>query len=360
VPRRILLLTTDLEIGGTPTVVRELATRLRDAANAHIEVVALSPPGPLRDQLFARNIKCTALGARGIRDFPLVIRRLHRLLTQESIDTVLSFLIHANTIAAATRPLYPGARYFQSIQTTQAHPKWHWSLQRLVSRAAEKIIVPSPSVATAAQQRSHIPPEKLIVILNAIDLADYPTGGTGVSPVNSPTKIGFIGRLDPIKRIPDLLQALSYLPAHHLHIYGEGPERASIESTISSLDLTPRVTLHGQIPTPQPALANIDLLVLPSDAEGFGLVLIEAMAARIPVVTTNAPGIRDVIRPNETGLLVPPRNPQALARAIQELTTNPSLREALITNAAEDVRQRFTWDAVLPQYLRLLKLNSKP
>ena len=65
--RRIVLLNTDLEIGGTPTVVRELAVRLQDAG-AHVEVVGLSKWGPLGDQLRERGIQCTALDARGARD----------------------------------------------------------------------------------------------------------------------------------------------------------------------------------------------------------------------------------------------------------------------------------------------------
>ncbi len=361
--RRILLLNTDLEIGGTPTVVRELAIRLRDATNAHIEVAALSKTGPLYDQLTANGIKCTPLNARSTWDLK-IIRNLHALLRREKFDTVVSFLIHANALAAVARLLYPRARYFQSIQTTQPHPAWHWALQRIVHHAAERIIAPSPSVANAARFWSGVPTSKIAIIPNAIDPADFPSG-TGGPPVKNHRglaaqatwHIGFIGRLDPIKRIPDLLQATANLPTNiHLHIFGQGNERNQIESTIERLRLQDRVTLHGAVPRPQEALSQIDLLVLPSDAEGFGLVLIEAMAANIPVVATNVPGIQDVVIDNQTGLLVPPRSPEQLARAIARVLNETSLRSHLIESAAADVRQRFTWDAVLPQYQRLLDL----
>lgn len=361
--RRILLLNTDLEIGGTPTVVRELAIRLRDATSAHIEVAALSKTGPLSDQLAARGIRCTALGARGTWDLKIA-NTLHELLKRQKIDTVISFLIHANALAALARLRYPRARYFQSIQTTQPNPTWHWVLQRIVHHAAEKIIVPSPSVASVARSRSGIPAAKIAIIPNAIDPADFQRG-TGGPPVkdyygqaaHATTHIGFIGRLDPIKRIPDLLHAMSILPATiHLHIFGQGSQRNRIESTIATLHLQNRVTLHGVISHPQEALNQIDLLVLPSDAEGFGLVLIEAMAASIPVVATNAPGIRDVVIDNQTGLLVPPRSPEQLARAIARLLNDADLKKRLIENAAAELRRRFTWDIVLPQYIRLLKL----
>src|SRR5205814_1575312 len=158
-------------------------------------------------------------------------------------------------------------------------------------------------------RRCGIPPSKIAIIANAIDPAEFCS--TGYQPVSerhglvahATINIGFIGRLDPIKRIGDLLQALTLLPPQsHLHLFGQGSLRQQIEFDIARLNLTTRVTLHGAIPRPQEALNQIDLLVLPSDAEGFGLVLIEAMAANIPIVATNVPGIRDVVIDGQTGL----------------------------------------------------------
>src|SRR5262249_41470172 len=99
-------------------------------------------------------------------------------------------------------------------------------------------------------------------------------------------------------------------------------------------------------------------LVLPSEAEGFGLVLIEAMAARVPVVATNAPGICDVVRNEQTGLLVPVGQPAELANAIRRITADNALREKLIDNADQDVRRRFSWPPVLQQYRRVLNLEE--
>jgi glycosyltransferase involved in cell wall biosynthesis len=172
-----------------------------------------------------------------------------------------------------------------------------------------------------------------------------------------PIPIGFIGRLDPVKRIPDLLEAVRKLNGRvHLHIYGEGARRPELESLIAELDLKSSVTLHGSVARPQDAMSQIELLVLPSEAEGFGLVLIEAMAAGVPVVATNVPGIRDVVRDEETGLLVAPGAPGELARAIDRILSEPALRQRLVAAAGADVARRFTWDVVLPQYRQLLGL----
>jgi glycosyltransferase involved in cell wall biosynthesis len=363
--RAILLLVTDLEIGGTPTVVRELALRLNAPPEVRVDVACLAGRGPVADQLLAGGIRVFPLNARGSTDF-WVFTRLGRLIRENAYDTVFSFLLHANAASAIVAPSLSHVRLFQSIQTTQPHPRWHWFFQSVVHHAAERIVVPSRSVADAAMDWADIQREKIVVIPNAVDVP----GGTGVPPVRAAShgrdaratgqraQIGFIGRLDPIKRIPDLLHAVQLLGNRvHLHIFGEGAERRRIEQLIQDLQLTETVTLHGVISTPKDALATVDLLVLSSAAEGFGLVLIEAMAAGVPVVATNVPGIRDVVRDRQTGVLVPPFAPAELARAIGRVLDDPVLRGRLTEQARHDVARRFAWEVVLPQYRSLLGLG---
>ena len=353
---RILLLVTDLNIGGTPTVVRELAIRLAPHARSgggDVQVASLAPRGAVSDQIDAAGIAVHALDAKSSRDIR-VVARLHKLIARQRIDTVFSFLLHANAVAAAVSLFAPGVRFIQSIQTTQPNPRWHWKVQKLAQRAAEKIVVPSPSVAEVAREWCDVFEKKIVIIPNAIDPGEFPSGGA--SPHSPDFQIGFLGRLDPIKRIPDLLQAMPDVPKAHLHIFGEGPQRTEIEKTIHQLGLKNRATLDGAVQHAQDALSQMQLLVLPSAAEGFGLVLIEAMAARIPVVATDVPGIRDVVKHGLTGLLVPPAQPPRLADAINSLIDDPSLRDRLVEAAFADVRQRFTWDIVLPKYRELLRI----
>jgi glycosyltransferase involved in cell wall biosynthesis len=359
--RRILLLITDLEVGGTPTVVRELAVRLRrDVPGALIEVACLSKWGPVATQLQEAGVTVTALAARGSGDVAIV-PRLIRLLSEKKFDTVFSFLVHANTVAALAAVWMRDVRWIQAIQTTQPWPRWHWLAQGVAQFAAEAVVVPSASVAACARDWSHIPTEKIVVIPNAIDFSDYmPARSTRCEERRQPFAITFIGRLDPVKNIPTLVEAIARLGAQrdgvHLHIYGDGSDHGRIERAIAKETLQQQVTLHGAIDRPQTALATSDLLVLPSLAEGFGLVLIEAMAAGAPVIATNVGGIRDVVQANETGLLVPPGNAAMLANAIKRMIQDPQLRQRLAANAARDVRERFTWERVLPQYRQLLRL----
>lgn len=354
---RILLLITDLELGGTPTVVRELALRLR--AIAEIEVACLSKWGPVAEQLQDAGLTVTALGAAGAFDLS-ILPRFVRLLRERRFNTVFSFLVHANAVAAVASLWGRDVRWIQSIQTSQPWPRWHWLVQRIVHRSADVVVVPSVSVARCAQDWSNIPADKILVIPNAIDLADY-ANAQSPAPAGDPRPypITFLGRLDPIKDVPTLVHAVALLGPMmpvHLHIYGQGADRARIEREVADRQLMDRVTLHGAIARPQTALAGSGLLVLPSLAEGFGLVLIEAMAAGVPVIGTDVPGICDVVRQGETGVLVPPSNAPALARAIAHVVEDRPTRDRLIANAARDVRERFTWDAVMPRYRSLLRI----
>ncbi|GIW76585.1 MAG: glycosyl transferase [Phycisphaerae bacterium] len=347
---RVLFLVTDLEIGGTPRVVRDLAIRLR-SEDIFTSVACLAPWGPVAGELLDAGIRVTELGATSTLQLARVVRDFVRLTRQ--VDVVFSFLIHANTVAALSSAFRRDVRFFQSIQTTQPTPRWHWHLQGLIERAAEKIVVPSESVASVAEKWSHIPRNRFEVIPNAIDVQSFQN--LQVHLFERPwTRIGFIGRLDPIKCVPDLVEALSRTERAELHIYGIGEDETRIRTSIHTFDVSHRAILHGETQSAHQALQQIDVLVLPSTAEGFGLVLIEAMAAGVPVVATDVPGIRDVVRDQETGLLVPPRSPKAISEAIQRLRNDVDLRNRLITSARQEVAQRYTWSVVRDRYRTLL------
>ena len=356
-PLRLLLLVTDLERGGTPTVVRELAARLATSyLSLHVEVACLAGRGPVVEEIEVAGVEVTPLHARGRGDRG-VITRFITLVRDHRIDTVLSFLVHANVVAAAAAVVLRDIRWLQSIQTTQPWPAWHWVAQRAAALAAESIVVPSASVAAAAHHQSGIPLDKLVVIPNAINMSDF----DDIKPASADTRpfpVTFLGRLDPVKDVPTLIDAVARLRGEvRLDVFGEGSDRGRIERAVADHHAAGLITLHGSVARPADALQRSGMLVLPSLAEGFGLVLIEAMAAGIPVIATDVAGIRDVVRPNVTGLLVPAGDAGALAGAMQRMTHDPSLRETLVTAARLDVAHRFTWAIVLQQYASWLRID---
>ncbi len=343
---RLLILTTDLRLGGTPTVVREMALRLRD--RWQVQVACLDRAGAVAPQILAAGIPVTPLNAAGPGDFRAIVRLRH-LIRRGKFDVIYSLLLHANVAAALANWQGQGA-LIQSIQTAQPYPRWHWPLQGLVQSAARAIVVPSASVRAAAINQAGIAPQKIVVIANALDSRDWPQ--LPLRPTGR--SIGFIGRLDPIKNLPQLLQAMALLDdSTNLHIFGEGSQRPLLQSLIAQLHLGKRVTLHGATTEPHLALAQMDVLVLPSRAEGFGLVLIEAMAAGVPVIATEAPGIRDVVIDHYNGLLCPLDDAAALARIIRRLLNDVPLREKLRRGGWESVARHYSWHSVLPRYEQL-------
>lgn len=349
---RLLLLVTDLHRGGTPTVLRELAVRFA-RLSLHVEVASLAGWGDTADDLAAAGVKVHALGAASVRDLN-VIASLDRLITAVCCTHVLSFLVHANAVAAYVARRHPNVAFFQSIQTTQPRPRWHWWVQRWAAGYARRVIVPTPSVAQFAQRRCGLAPTQLIVIPNGVDPSLFGLPRRPRPGPDAELRIGFIGRLDPIKRLPDLINAVSRLPARfRLDVFGDGPEMPRLVHQVRRLGLADRVVFAGKVPRPHEALARIDLLVLPSAAEGFGLVVAEAMAAAVPVVAAAAPGIVDVVQDGVTGLLYPPGDVTGLCRAIETALVEPG-RSDRVEAARSHALKQFDWTVIARQYLDTL------
>ncbi|MGE4273036.1 MAG: glycosyltransferase [Desulfitobacterium sp.] len=149
--------------------------------------------------------------------------------------------------------------------------------------------------------------------------------------------IGSVARLHPTKGLSTLLEAArilrSQFPSIHILIIGDGPLHSELQNQAKSLDLP--LTLAGYLPDAYRALPAMDLFVLPSLSEGMGLVLLEAMQARLPIVATTVGGIPEVIRHNQDGLLVPPEQPKALAESCAEFLKKPDFAASCIASGAK-------------------------
>jgi glycosyltransferase involved in cell wall biosynthesis len=173
-----------------------------------------------------------------------------------------------------------------------------------------------------------------------VDTVRRTLGCTAGTPV-----LLMVSRLSHEKGHVDFLEALALLkgrgvPCHAL-IVGEGPERGPIERAIDRLQLKDAVTMAGQQNDVRPYFAVATLYVMPSHSEGSPLALLEAMAARIPIVASNAGGIPEIVTSGRHALLVPPRAPEALAHAIEQLLKDPQEAACLAENAFQETK-RFT------------------
>lgn len=159
----------------------------------------------------------------------------------------------------------------------------------------------------------------------------------------------YVGRLMPWKGVDTAIQSLVHMPSASLLIAGDGEERQRLEQLARKIDAQERVHFLGMVPrTDLPRIySSVDVLLATSFAsETFGISLVEAQACGLPVVATSFGGFPEVIDDGRTGLLVPPRDPQALARATTSLLNNPELREEM-AQAAPRWATQFNWPAVV-------------
>lgn len=178
-----------------------------------------------------------------------------------------------------------------------------------------------------------------------------------------------VGRLSREKDHLSLLRALHQLRAgqigfvSHLLIVGDGPERARIEQTIGELSLGQAVTLTGQVASAEPYYGIADIAVLSSLSEGSPNALLEAMAARVPVVSTAVGGVPEIVTNRESTLLIQPGDPRALSDAIRELLASPDLADSLVSRAYQLVETRHTPDSrtrrLIEVYSRVLSSQSR-
>jgi glycosyltransferase involved in cell wall biosynthesis len=154
--------------------------------------------------------------------------------------------------------------------------------------------------------------------------------------------VGAIGRLEAQKGFDTLIRALTQIEGATLVFTGDGSQRSSLEQLASSLGVADRIIWKGWSDDPRAYLPSFDVIALPSRFEGFPLVALEALLARSAVVASDVGSVAEAVRDGETGLLVPPEDPAALAGAIRSLLADEQLRRRLGEEGRRLVLDRFT------------------
>ena len=294
-------------------------------------------------------------GWRNVR----AVRALAGLISDEAIG-----LVHANGSRAM---LYAGLATLRS----RVPLVWHvriadpdpW-LDGLLLRLAKAVI--TNSRATADRFRGRRAADKIQVIWNGVDLERFRPGAPdpalqdtlGIPP--SGPVVTYAGRLEHGKGPDVFLEAAGRVHAEvrgiSFLVVGDGPMRPALEAKVRAAGLP--VVFAGRRTDLPPILHLTSVLVAPSRQEAFGRVLIEAMAAGVPVVATRVGGIPEVVADGETGLLVPPEDPASLAAALVATLRQPEITRARARLAAEVVRARFSLtehaERVAALYARLL------
>lgn len=248
-------------------------------------------------------------------------------------DVIVSFLTKINVLARIASagfgaPLIVSER--NNFEAQPMHPAWSLA-SRLALRSATRIVMQTEAA------RSRLAPTaraKAVVIPNPVTLAPGLVAHPG--PGN---RLVAAGRLVEQKGFDLLIRAFAMaareIPEARLTIFGEGPLRGTLETLARSLDVAGRVSLPGISRSPSDWISAGDAFVLSSRYEGFPNVLLEALAARLPVVAVDCPwGPSEIIEHDRNGLLVHPGSVDALADAIRRILTDPALRVRLSAGAA--------------------------
>jgi glycosyltransferase involved in cell wall biosynthesis len=365
----IALFTRDLAAGGVGRVILNLVRGFIDRGRS-VDLVLVRAEGPYLAQLPA-GVRLVELGARRtLTSLP----RLVRYLRQARPRSLLSCTDGANVVALWAQRFAGGrtgivisthtAMSHDALASPHLRRRVLPSIVKYVYGWADATVAVSAGVADDLARTARLARERIHVIHNPVDLEmltararekpDHPWFDAGAPPV-----IVSAGRLTAQKDFPTLLRAYARVRRVHrarLMILGEGEERAALEGLARELDCAEDFALPGFIPNPYPYMTGAALFALSSAWEGFGNVLIEALALGTPVVATDCPfGPSEILEGGRLGRLVPVGDVEALADAIAASLAAPPPAEPGVRRAHD-----FDLLATADRYLALMDTAGPP
>jgi glycosyltransferase involved in cell wall biosynthesis len=357
---RVIHLSIGLQWGGAETLMAAIASRL-DPARFDVKIIALQGDGPVGQQLRNAGIPVTLLRTGGGWDIRALLR-LKRRLAEEKPDIVHAHLLRANLLACLTRSNH--------AVVWHEHGTGEWLnpaarlLERQLMTRSQSVIAISKNVRDNLAARVPSMASRISILPNAIDTSKVnaaspaekyrlrqTTWGLGQEHL----VVGYVGRLDDkFKGISFLLKSIAQMkpsmPQLRLLIVGDGNDRGSLEQLTDQLGIKDSVIFTGSRSDLEQIYPSFDVLALPSLSEGFGIVLLEAMAHGVPVVASRVGGIPEVVMDHETGLLVPPADSKALSRALEDLLRDPERRNSMGQKGLTHVKTNYDLRNIIPKF----------
>jgi len=350
---KILQLCSARQLGGGEKHLADLANGL--AGRGHDVFAAVSPSSPLLAEL--RSVPKQNTVELPMRNSLNVASGVNvtRFVRQHEIEIVHAHVARDYPLAAfvARRA---GARLVLTRHVLFPLNRIH----RLTLRRTARIIGVSQAVVKALRAQGIFDPDRIVLIHNGIDVDRFAKGREDLArneqSTNKKLRVGMVGHLAPIKGQEDFIRAAALLRNRRADvefiIAGEdksrhGEHRRPIEELIDSLNLNQHVRLIGWVEDISKLLPTLDVFVSASRSEPFGLSIVEAMAAHVPVVSTRSEGAQEIIEDNRTGRLIPIGDVEALASTIEGLLSDAEERVRLSNNAQRAVRERFSLEGML-------------
>lgn len=375
-----------LNIGGGEMQMVDLLRRI-DRDKFRPIVGCLRKEGPLLSALEQIEIPVREIPVRGALYYPHSIREMIRLsffLRKEKVkilhtQDLYSHLVGVPAAILASVPIVITNR----LDLGHTMDRWHrWAL-RALSPFITKLMANSEGVRRMLITAEKTSPEKIEVIYNGVDLERFDRGAEiqarravrrePLYPDFHPEDrlIGVLANLSPIKGHAVLLEAavriIAYCPKAKLIFIGREDCRPALEARARALSIDKRVVFLGSRQDVPRVLSCLEISVLPSLAEGFSNAILESMAAGLPMVATDVGGNREAIVEGETGFLVPPKDPDALADRILRLLEDRTLAEKFGKAGRRRIEEFFTLDRMVSEterfYEELLgngRVNEEP
>ena len=356
---------THFEEAGFPQVEVAIVTFHRKSVTKKGE-----PPGALN--AFAAAAREQGVNIHVIEERfrfdPKVISELRRIVAEESPDILQTHMIKSHFLVklAGLGKRYPWIAYHHGYTTTNLKMRGYNRLNRWSLPSAARVITVCQAFANQLTQAG-VREQRISVCHNSV-VAPRTVATNEQQVLKNRLNIGpdervllSVGRLSREKGHADLISAASHLREFDpilkfkLIMVGEGPEQQHLEQAVRKHDLRDRVCFIGHVTDVAPFYSIADVLALPSHSEGSPNVLLEAMAAGIPIVATSVGGVPEIAVAEENALLVSARDPQALARSLHRLLTTPGLAETLSANAQARVKRDFSPQAYAQSLLKIYR-----
>ena len=298
------------------------------------------------EELQLAGVHVLALGRTRTTDV-LPFLRLARLLRQERID-----VLHAHMFGSNIWGTLIGRLCRVPVVIAQEHT-WSYRGQpfrrlidgRLIGRLATRFVAVSRLDRTKMIEIEHVPEEKIVVLPTAY-IPRPPKVGDLRAELGLPADVKLIGTiavLRPQKALEVLIESFAEIRRENsgarLILVGDGPSRAALEQQSREIGVSESVYFTGTRDDIETPLAAFDVAAMSSDFEGMPLFVLECMAHRVPLVATAVGAIPDLVSGGETGLLVPPRDPDALAASINRLLADPEEGKRMAAAARERLHE---------------------
>jgi glycosyltransferase involved in cell wall biosynthesis len=367
--------------GGTERLVFDLVQRL-DSTRLSASVCVFEN-GLLGEDLAKRGYVVHCLVGTGetpgglVRRLGALIRRvaaLRRIAKAERVD-----IVHSHFLGPGLHAYLAGipSRHWTWVHTEHArpdviagYPPWLRHAGHWLMRAADVVTGVSDGVARYLRERARIPASRIRVMVNGIDVerfsrpADRQTKRQEIGLPSDAWVIGTVGNLRIEKNQELVLRALPEvlreIPEACVVLVGGGERRARLEALARELNVKDRALFLGARMDVPDLFATFDVYCLPSHFEGMPLSVLEAMAARKPIVGTRVPGIEDLIVDNVTGLLIPANDATALGQTVARLHRDRALSDRLVEAAWEYVNTHARLETMVQGYSDLYEEVARP